>query len=525
MAASAPATTIRALVFLATPDQLVPQGVPLASVRPAEGGPPVDLARAPLLQAGGFAQHIAASSVLGAPLEEASLARLRAAVFDWLRAQGRGAVVMVPAQDATSGVVQVVVMQPRLGALHVEGAKLFPEDAYRGAVRARPGEPLDSVALDEDRAWIQRSNPYRSAVAVAAPGRQPGETDITLQVSEQRPWKANVWADNTGTAATQRAHLGAGIAAGNFLGLGHVASYNLAASADLRTYVGHTVTYALPLPWRDKLNFAGNYARVRARMPEPLASHGESSGVTVRYDHTLRNIASWAQSASLSLDYKDSDNNVLFSSTPVFGNRTRIVQFLGGYEGGAADARGETQVRVGLALSPGGLVARNDDAAFAGSRAGAKARYRYATLSLLRGTDLAARWRWTADARLQWASTNLLGSEQLGAMGMYGVRGFPEGGLYADRGLVWRNEIGPGAFALGTAATAQIFAIADTATVRNTAVQAGEQQRYRFSSAGLGARLSAAGWQARFEAAKPIAANGQSDRGGWRLHARVSWEY
>ena len=100
--------------------------------------------------------------------------------------------------------------------------------------------------LDEDIAWIQRANPFRSAVAVASPGQRPGETDITLQVSEQRPWKVGLWADNSGTRTTQRERLGASVTAGNFLGLGHLASYNLATSPDLRSYVGHTVVYSLP---------------------------------------------------------------------------------------------------------------------------------------------------------------------------------------------------------------------------------------------------------------------------------------
>lgn len=524
VAAAAAAPAIRALVFVGGPDQLIPKGIPLSAVR-AAAELPVDLARAPLLQAGGFAEHMGASGVLGATLNEASLARLRAAVYDWLRAQGLGAIVMVPQQDATSGVVQVIVLQPRVGALRVEGARHFAEGDYRAAVGARPGEPLDTVALDEDLAWIQRANPFRSAVAVASPGQAPGTTDIALQVTEQRPWKLNLWADNSGTDATQRERLGAGVTAGNMFGLGHVASYHLATSPDLRSYVGHTVVYSLPLPWRDKFNVVGNYARVRARMPEPLASRGESGGVTLRYDRFLGGRTGWTHGASLALDYKESDNNVLFSSTPVFGNRTRIVQLVGGYDGSGSDAWGQTQLRVYLGWSPGGVTAGNDDSAFAASRAGARARYHYTTLALVRGTELPAGWRWTADARLQWASTNLLGTEQLGIMGMQGVRGFREGGLYADRGVVWRNELGPAALAMGERATAQLFAILDTASARSAVPQPGEQRRYRFSSLGLGARLGGQGWQAQLEAGKPVSANWSGGRGSWHAHARVSWDY
>lgn len=520
-AAAAPAPRLQGLVFLAAPGQFLPQGRPPASTSSVM----VDVSRTPLLQQEGFAEYLAGAGLIGAPLDDRTLVRLRQSVFDWLRRAGIGATVLVPAQDATGGVVQVIVSQPRMGTLKVEGANRHPESEYRAVVRARPGEALDTLQLEEDLAWIQRANPFRSAVAVAAPGARPGETDITLQVTEDRPWKFGLWADNTGTEATQRERLGGGITTGNFLGLGHLASYNLAVSPDFQSYVGHTGVWSVPLPWRDKLNVVGNYVRVRSDMPEPMASEGSSGGVNVRYDRYLRSLRGWSHGASLALDYKESDNNLLFSSEPVFGNRTAILQLQGAYDGYGADDWGRTQLRLGLTLSPGDLVSGNDDAAFQGSRADAKARYVYGTLALQRSTDLPAAWRWVADVRGQWSSANLLGSEQLPAMGMFGVRGFPEGGLYADRGLVWRNEVGPGQFALGEHANVQVFGILDAANVGSASPLPGEQSRYRFASLGLGARFTGTRWQAQVEAGKPVSTNWDGDKGGWRAHARVSWDY
>ncbi len=527
VAASEPAVkgaAIRALVFISDAAQMDARGRALDSLRLQTSGLPVDVSQAPLLQGPGFAELLQERGLIGAPLDSAAISRLHAAVYDWLRTHGQGAAVVIPEQDATNGVVQVLVRQPRLGTLKVEGAREFSESSYLDAVRARPGAPINMQALDEDLAWIGRSNPFRSAVAVAAPGGQPGETDLTLQVTEQRPWRLNLWAENTGTDSTQRERLGAGFTYGNMFGLGHIAGYHLSTSPDARSYVGHTVIYSVPLPWRDTLNISANYARIHARLPAPLDSDGTSSAVSLRYDKSLPAWNGLSQAASLALAYKSSNNNLLFSDIPVVDNTTNIVQLEGGYELSGADRWGDTRGHLLLVLSPGGAMDDNSDKAFDASRAGAKANYQYLRLTVDRSTDLLAGWQWRVNLVGQWASENLLGTEQIGLMGMYGVRGFEEGGLYADQGVLWRNEIGPRAFALGSSGgQMRVFATLDAASARSVNRLPGERS-YRFSSAGLGMNLLFAGANLWLEVAKPIDTN-WDDKGGWRAHAGIRWAY
>lgn len=480
---------IKGLVFVASPDEVLARGRALGELVRLDDQVPIDVSRQPLLQDAAFVAAMARH--IGAQLDSQFIATLTGEVNAHLIATRRGlALVTVPAQDATGGVVQVLVMQPRLGKLTIEGAQVFSEEFYRQAIRQQPGETIDQASLNEDLDWIKRSNPFRSAVLVAAPGRQPGETDLSVRVSEKSPWAVQLGADNTGTENTKRERVNFGVTWGNAFNLGHMASYSLAASPEFEHYVTHTIGYTMPLANRSLLSLSANRADFEAIMPVPLDSKGYSYGISANYDQPLPSRGGYEHGLSASFDFKESNSNVLFSSIPVFDNTTQIVQFGLAYRGTMNDAYGQTSFQAGVKYSPGGLSADNKDEPFDTSRALAKANYRYATATVERLTHLPANWTWTINARLQAASGNLLGSEQLAVAGTQGVRGFKEGRLYADRGVVLRNEIHAPAFPLSDFGQGQAYGFVDAARVSNVDRLPGERASTRIASLGLGLRTT-----------------------------------
>jgi hemolysin activation/secretion protein len=481
---------IKALVFLPTPEKIAARGLSEKQINPAADGALIDVSQSPVLQDARFIKLM--SKLIGQPLTTETIEQIGLYVNAFLQnGENSLAYVSVPPQDASSGVVQVLVLQPKLGTLKVEGASVFPEDSYRAAIRQQPGQQISQATLDEDLAWIGRSNPYRSAVAVAAPGAKPGETDITIRVTEQKPWSVRIGADNTGTQSTQRERVSAAATTANAFGLGHIASYSLSANPDFKNFVGHGLSYTVPLSWRDILSFSASYATIKARMPAPLDSTGYSGGAGMRYEKFLPRVsAAYTHSAIFGIDYKIASTNLLFSSVPVFDNRTDIVQLVAGYNGALQDAYGNTSFNATWTYSPGGLTSNNNDARFAASRAQAKARYHYATLTADRMTKLPQGWSWTVNARAQIANQNLLGSEQLAVAGTYGVRGYEEGAYYADRGVIVRNEFGPAALNFGMNTEARFYGFVDGAWVSNVNPVAGEQGHEKLASAGFGAKLS-----------------------------------
>lgn len=487
--AAAARVAIQGLVFLAAQREVSPQGKPLDALIRFDGRTAIDVARLPLLQDRRFVEAMA--DMLGQPLDAVAIGKLQARVNAYLQLSGQGlAYVSVPEQDASSGVVQVLVIQPRLGRLAIEGAVVFPESAYREAIRLQPGQVIDQRQLKEDLDWIRRSNSFRSAVVVAESGGQPGETDLTVRVTERRPWSFQVNASNTGTKNTRRERVGFGAIWGNAFGLGHIASYNLTANPELDNYVAHSLGYSVPLANRDILSFSATRADFEAMLPAPLDSTGYSFDFSANYERPLAPRGDYAHSLAAGIDFKRSNSNVLFSNTPVFDNTTEILQFGLGYKGSMTDVYGRTAFNLGLKYSPGGMTDANKDMPFNTSRALAKANYHYATLVLDRLTYLPGGWSWSLNARLQLASENLLGSEQLAVVGSQGVRGFEEGKLYADRGLVLRNELGPAPFRFSEQFQARAYGFVDAARVSNVNRVAGERSSTGVASLGLGLHLS-----------------------------------
>jgi len=483
---------------------------------PAQSSEPIDVASTPILQDRRFIDLM--RPLIGERIDEQLIGDIKSNVIKYLKFSGQGiAYVGVPEQDVTDGVMQVVVIQPRVSGISVEGAVNFPEQSYRDAIRVQPGSVLNQKDLDDDLAWIKRSNPTRSAVVVLQPGRNVGETELQVKVTEDKLWSVRASVDNTGTRTSQNERLSIGATHANAFGLGHIASYNLTASPDFNTYLANSLTYTIPLASRDLLTFSSSYADIRARMPSPLSSKGYSATALVRYEKFLPTNSHYAHNLILGADYKIADTNLAFSDMPVFDNTTSIFQLVAGYNASLPDAYGRTAFNYTLFYSPGDVTGYNRDANYAASRAFAESSYHYQHLVIDRLTYLPREWTWTLNAKIQMASKNLLGSEQLAVTGTYGVRGFREALLYADEGIILRNEIAPPPFGLGQSGQMQPYGFVDAAHVSSKVKLPGETNA-RVSSVGIGSRFFFGNrFNLRAEIGRELSSNLNQDK-DWRAH-------
>jgi len=98
------------------------------------------------------------SAYIGKPVSLASLDSMVKDTIRAYRASDRPVVdVLVPEQDITSGVVQLVVVEGRLGAVRVQGAKRDDEEHIRSMIRTEKGEVLYSSEIMGDLAWMNRT--------------------------------------------------------------------------------------------------------------------------------------------------------------------------------------------------------------------------------------------------------------------------------------------------------------------------------------------------------------------------------
>ncbi len=407
---------------------------------------PLDRTRVPVLDHPEF--ELAMQAHLGQAVTEASLDGLQRQVQVFLAAQGLPfSVVYLPPQDITGGFLQVVVTTSVTDdEVAVEGARHFDAGNYLRWVRQRPGVPPDIAAFKQDIAWISR-NPYRVAEPRIRPGTQPGTTQLMMAVRDRTPWRVYTAFSNTGTRATDRERWAAGFNWGNAFGRDHELSVNLAGSVDVHRSRSIALSYLVPLPWRHLLHLDWSLSESAGKVPAGLDQEGGGRQLGLKYEVPLGGVAS-GHSLSAGVEFKRSDNLLLLNlgaeNIPLVDGSTEVYQLRLGYDGRAVHtAKGATtDFGVSAVYSPGGLSDRNEDRAFANSRAFAAADYEYVTARARHVRPFwRNRWEYSLRGNLQWTEDTLIGIEQMVVGGMSTVRGYEENEAFGDRGIVLGQEL------------------------------------------------------------------------------------
>jgi len=434
---TAPATTgqvqvqqLKALVFVATPKKIVKTGISAQGIQ-IEGVTIPDEA----------AFRALVSAFLGKRLTFVEIGRLKAAIVAFFRAHDRPAVnVLVPSQDATNGVVQVVLLEARVGTIKVTGNKWFSTESYRDALTLKPGDPISGSQVQADIDWINQ-NPFREAEIVYSPGATTDLTDVTIQAKDRFPLRVYAGYNDSGTAITGFQRYLAGAEYGNLFGLGHQLAYQFTTSSDGSSLRAHSVTYTAPLPWRDTLTLSGDYDSTQATIPPLTTETGEYWDLTARYAHPLPAFAHLTQKITMGFDFKHNRNSLIFGGLPVSNTPADIDQFVLGYNGMEKDRLGQTTVVPQIFASPGGMMGDNTDGAFQAVRLYSKSQYAYGNLAVRRETRLPGNLSWVERGTFQIATANLQPSEELGFGGADSVRGYDEREVNADNGYIINTEI------------------------------------------------------------------------------------
>lgn len=427
-------TRLTGVAFYSTPE----------AAQLGEPGTGLTLAELPLMNTPDL--HTIAGLFLDQPVSREGLDRLAGATRSYLSAIGYPfSLVYLPPQDITTGIVRYVVTVSRLETkAQVKGARYFSPDLYQAGFWSQPGQPFSKSQLDADLAWINR-NPFRAVRATVVAGQEPGTSQILLQVNEKLPWQFFTGADNTGTKTTQEERFNAGFNWGNAFGLGHQLTAQWNSSWDFETLRSVSGSYAIDLPWRHTLSLSGSYSRTNGLVAAPFALKGTSWQVSGNYDIALASTwVGFTHSLQFGVDFKSSDNNFTFATIPINDNLTHVAQARATWSGRLATAQGVSTFGATLTAAPGGLTDRNKDVYFNLSRSGAKADYLY-----LRGNashtipleKIKHGLSWSIRGQAQFANHNLIGSEQFGAGGSSTVRGYEEGEVYKDNGVLLSQEL------------------------------------------------------------------------------------
>lgn len=410
-----------------------------------------------LLYRRGIYQNL--ESFLGKALRAGDLNRITAVIVAWYQKNNRPFVdVAFPEQDISTGVLQAVVTEFRVGKVEVKGNRWFSSGILRSQVALNSGDSIDVARLNADVARINQSD-FRNVTVVTQKSDKPGATDIILQVDDDFPFRFNAGYANNGAPLTGRDRWNVGVTWGDAFWLDQQLSYQFSSNQDFWLHPGsvpvregdadfasHSASYIVPFSWHDRLILSGAYSQVRPEIGPDFGEVGVNWQVSLRYAIPLA-LRGWpASEIQFGFDFKRSNNDLQFGGVDISNITTDIDQFTLSYTTLLSDAWGQTRLSDRLEISPGNISGGNTDEAFQPSLSHngtpfAKARYIYDDASVYRLTPLPAGFGWIARIEGQWSSGALLPSERLEAGGIETVRGYDEYASSGSDGFLMTQEI------------------------------------------------------------------------------------
>jgi hemolysin activation/secretion protein len=442
------------------------------------------------------------SGYLGQKLTRGKLNTLISDIILYYRQHDRPIVdVIVPAQEVTNGVLQVALLEGKMGKVTVTGNHWFSSSEIADGVTVHPGQEISAHDLQANLDWINQ-NPFRTSDLVYHPGEKLGETDLVLQTHDRFPVRVYAGYEDSGNAPTGFDRYLAGFNYGDLFGIGQQVNYQYTTSGDGDSLRAHSGSYIIPLPWQHTLTFFGSYVDTKGSVPPLIGLTGRSYQISGRYTVPLPTInfrpdVIYKHSFGAGFDYKYNDNSLEFGGVAVPGTLYDVDQFVMSYNGTLTDPYGQLTINDQLYVSPGAWGGNNNDMAFALAHANATSDYVYNTLILERLTKLPEDFTLVLRGTLQTSNANLTPSEQLGLGGYDTVRGYDEREVNADEGYIFTTELRSPPVSLGDTFgfpafkdQLQFLGFWDYGVGYNHIPLPGEASEFPLSSVGLGVRYS-----------------------------------
>jgi hemolysin activation/secretion protein len=196
---------------------------------------------------------------------------------------------IVPAQDASQGVLRVEAREGKIGDILFDGNTHTRDWFVRSSIRSemRPNDILNVKTLKSEMARINRNAPFilKANVDTMAGEAEPNDTlpaKIQFEVKEKNPWQISTTLDNQGRPYIGTYRGGIGLTNTNLLGIGDRLNLSFIGSARQMATVNN---YTIPLNGRgDEVSFNQFYQR-ESLDPRKFLAPGQRSLQGSSYSH------------------------------------------------------------------------------------------------------------------------------------------------------------------------------------------------------------------------------------------------
>jgi hemolysin activation/secretion protein len=400
--------------------------------------------------------------------------------------------IELPEQELNNGVVRLRVVETRIGRVTVNNNRYFDEANIRRSLPALQEGSTPDLTRVSSNLRQANENPSKQVTMKLQGSDRADEIDAVLDVKDESPWKLLVNADNTGTEATGKTHVGVVLQNANLFGRDHLATLQYTSSAEEPGRVKvYGAGYHIPLYGSgDSLDFYASYSNVDsgtiAAGAFNLAVSGKGAVYGARYNQVLAKRGELESRLSYGIDVKAFKNSVQLSGTEL-GNDVTVHPLSIAYQASVPIKQGEAGGQVTLVRNiPGGANGGKD--AFA-VRVGAKDDYTILRFggSVTRALD--GDWQLRAIANGQYSADALIPGEQFGAGGATSVRGFIEREISNDSGASLNLELYTPNLCRLAGWNCRLLGFYDNAYIKRNHAQPGELTSTSIASTGVGARF------------------------------------
>lgn len=221
--------------------------------------------------------------------------------------------VVVPAQDVSSGNVELSVLEGRVGHVRLDVAAGTPihEDLLRARVAQIPlGQPLQQGVLERTMLLLSDLPGIQVTSAIEA-GEEPGTVDLTIGVTPVKRWTFAVDLDNFGTEPSGEWRLGALARLNSPFMIGDNLDLRLLGSERGDTLYGR-IGYEAPIN-AEGTRVGVAVSRLNYALGKEFASldaQGEATVVDFTLTHPLVRTRNQSLLARVNIEYRDLIDNI-----------------------------------------------------------------------------------------------------------------------------------------------------------------------------------------------------------------------
>lgn len=363
--------------------------------------------------------------------------------------------VTLPEQELEQGIISLKVIEQKISSIKVEGNKVYSTENALSAVPSLKEGETPNINKISSGLKIANENPTKqTAVLFTDSETKENTVEALVKVIDEKPWKAFVTLDNTGSRESGHGRLSFGYQNFNMFGKDqrltaqyittpHYPQHIFDADHDVQIVA---LAYTIPLyslgytgaAAGDSIDLVGSYSNTTSSSPTniPVGLLGQISGkglvLGLHYNHQLPKLKDYEQKISFTFDNRDTratDASAFGPLSPAISTTPLGLT----YSSVWAPEGQQLSLNTSAVVNWAGFDKHGRHADFVAFSADHDFTKFNLNLDYLR--QLPMEWQMHAAFNLQLTDDHLVAIEQFRAGGADTVRGFHESAAAADKGF------------------------------------------------------------------------------------------